>query len=241
MDNANAMPPAIAAAICSIMQKKLTAERGEQDTRDGRAYSWASVDDIYEAVSAEMAAAGLISEMIACGKPEWITINDAAQGGERQALSLTYRFQITNRDGERYADPDNLWPIVAWFEGATTTAAARSLAHKQALRDLFKIRTVDPTLTMNGKAEQPAATAAPAATRVLKPKQPQERLMLSEEDSAARRDEIIEKLKAAAGRKKGDARATALKNAFRANAGGIGRLTQADSSAITTAYSELLG
>lgn len=243
MSNANTMPPAIAAAVCDIMKKKLTADRGEQDTRDGRAYSWASVDDIYEAVSAEMADAGLISEMIACGKPEWITIKDQAQGAERQALSLTYRFQITNKDGERYADPDNLWPVVAWFDGATTTAAARSLAHKQALRDLFKIKTVDVALA-GASADIGSPSTRTTAERVLKPKRQKMAdytLTLPEGESATKRDEIIADLKAAAARKKGEKREIALRNSFRAKAGGIGRLTPADSAAITKVYSELLG
>lgn len=240
-EHSNTMPPEIATAICSIMKKALTANRGEKDTNgDGRPYSWASVDDIFEAVNGEMAEAGLISEMIVTAPPEWISMFDYAQGCERPALSIMFRFQITNKDGIRYADPGNLWPVIAWFEGMTTTAAARSLAHKQALRDLFKIKTVaDATLeTPDSTNQQPTASATTQSRG--NSKKPVNPLALGPEDSAAKADEIITKLRKAAGKKTGDERANAVRDAFRANAGGIGRLTPEDSDRVMKENASLI-
>lgn len=243
MTNASHWPPEIADAVCKIMAKRLTATRGEHDTNgDGRAYSWASVDDIFEAVSPDMAEAGLISEMITVGTPEWISMFDIAQGCERPALSMTFRFQITNKKGECYADAENLWPVVAWFEGMTTTASARSHAHKQALRDLFKIKTVDKDIAAQQArdTQQAPATTRTAASKVLKPKVPTNPLMLSDEASTAKADEIIRKLEKAAKNKESDEREMAVKNAFRANAGGIGRLRPADTVRVTEAHNALV-
>ena len=248
--DSSTMHPEIATIVCAIMEAANPAARSEtiKDEKGETRFAYASVDDIFEAVQTEMGHQGLISEMILAGPPEFISLWDNECQKERPALSMMFRFQLTTKSGARYADPDNLWPIVAWFEGTKTTTSARSTAHKHALRDLFKIRTTDPSVaeavsTVRAEAVANTFKSTPepnGGTTVKKrgrpPKNP---LMMNEEESEIARVAILSQLSIAAACQNGDTAATALKDTYRSNGATIARLRPEDSAAVSKRYGEL--
>jgi hypothetical protein len=250
------MPPEIAVLVCAIMAAVNPAARSETVTdKDGkRTFAYASVDDVFEAVRHEMAIAGLISEMIMVAPPRVMMLWDHEAKCRRTALAMTFRFQLTTANGVRYADPDNIWPIVAWYDGAWTIPSGRSVVHKHALRDLFKVRTADPATAEAATAANAAAVANSLRPRDDHPAAPSEEgkrgrrrkepasIMFDADASLAARDDVIAKLNTAADEAISSGSNNivgAVKDAYRSNGSVIVKLLPADSAEVDAHFRAL--
>jgi hypothetical protein len=162
------MDDKICSAIAQVMANLPKLNKGETNKHGG--YSFASVDDFFEAVQPQMAKAGLV---VTSDEQDFEVIGD----GKDAWLKMRFAF-VAHAGGAEYG-PLNRTAMVRASMGSQALGAAQSYAEKQFLRSLFKMATGEgagidadshpaadlPQQRSNGTRQMPERLKGPIKTR----------------------------------------------------------------------------
>lgn len=131
------MPAEIAAAIAKVKGEITRLHKGERNAHGG--FSYASVDQFYEAIGPLEGEAGLVVLPQHVGPPRMKKV--ATKGGETTVVVYSFIFMIAHSSGASWCNVNDVCEqSVAWM-GAQTAGAAKSYAHKYYLRSLYSVPT----------------------------------------------------------------------------------------------------
>lgn len=239
------MPAAIIRAVLEIKKTIEPAKRGEQGQDGERSYSFAGVDDIFQAMQRPMAEHGLIVEMVDAGEFDVI---DAP--GNRAGVKIAFQpvvYLQTDTDFHIYDNPRSILRMFGEWTGNNTCASLRTLAEKTFLRALFKLPAAPQERTdapSQASASHEGASASPGGEgrklrSFLNP------LTMDAEESATERAVIIRAMQDAYAEEQDKSQdaadwMAAVNSTFKKHQAKWARLTPKDQQAVKTENARLI-
>lgn len=144
------MPPAVAAAVCAVMENVPKLQKGEKNTHGN--YDFASIDDFLEAVRPLCAEHGLIIMQ----DEESVDVLETADrsGKPIKWLKITFRFTLAHKSGETWDWYPRRTAMANASMGSQAFGAAQSYALKQYLRAALMIATGETSADLDANAPE---------------------------------------------------------------------------------------
>lgn len=164
------MPAAIAKALIKAIKegKSAFAATPGEDAAEARQFKYASINDVLEAAHDTLNNNGLTAIPIEVAYSEDVV----DLGGVRQILArYGYRFRLVHETGVSWVDEDDTRHISIYIAGSGMSAGkAQSLALRDYLKGLLRIRTSEPEIEDSGAA--PAVAKPEPVVKLGMPKGP---------------------------------------------------------------------